>query len=90
MSSPQGKYLYLLEGDGTGGRKIAGTGTSSTTAALAEWEALQPGTYTIEVTTNSTRPGRRISRCRSIRCPLTPPAACVTSTRHAHGRIDRD
>ena len=43
LSSSQGKYLYLLEGDGTGGRKIAGTSTTSTTAALAEWEVLQPG-----------------------------------------------
>ena len=78
LSSTQGKRLYLLEGEGTGGRVIASESTSSTTAAASEWEALQPGTYTIEVTTYSR--AREADYTLTIdSMPLVPPASCVVS-----------
>ena len=78
LSSPQGKYLYLLEGAGTGGALIDSAGTSSTTSAASLWEPLQAGTYTLEMTTYYTN--READFSLSIdSMALSPPAACVTS-----------
>ncbi|MCY3786694.1 MAG: Ig-like domain-containing protein [bacterium] len=78
LSSTQGKYLYLLEGEGTGGSRIDAAATRSTTSAASFWEVLQPGTYTLEVTTySSAREGNFELSIDSM--PLTPPPNCVVS-----------
>ena len=77
LSSGEGKFLYLLAGAGTGGRRIAFEGTYSPTRTASEWEKLQPGAYTVEVA--AARPGREAAFTLTVdSMALTPPASCFT------------
>ena len=77
LSSAHGKRVYLLEGAGTGGRKID-SAVVSTSSSASFWEALQPGTYTIETAAYS--PKREGEFWLSIdSMAVTPAASCVIS-----------
>ena len=92
LSSRQGKYLYLLEGTGSGGKVVDSAGTSSTTAPATFSEVLKPGAYTLEAAID--HPKREADFTLSVALALAAPtkgaavAARTIPARPVAGQVD--